>query len=165
MSITPRSAAGQTTADVGHTGTAARHEVSRLLRMSQEELDRLFREGEPDPIPDGRADGTLIVAPGTALSPPIAELVRLLAWQGKIFDAKRGVLKNRVLPFGLSAVVAQVRKEPSRLDGRECIALDYARTSLVARSIRDEIRRIGPGQYLGKAYWRGIRLIDFVLEF
>jgi hypothetical protein len=133
--------------------------------MTQAELDRLFREGEPDPIPDGRAEGTLIVAPGTMLSPPIAELVRLLAWQGKIFDAKHGVLKNRVLPVGLRAVVAQIRKEPSRLDGKECIVLDYARTSLVARSIRDEIRRIGPGQYLGKAYWRGIRLIDFVLEF
>jgi hypothetical protein len=133
--------------------------------MTQVELDRLFRDGEPDPIPDGRAEGTLIVAPGTVLSPPIAELVRLLAWQGKIFDAKQGVLQNRVLPFGLRAVVAQVRKEPSRLDGKECIVLDYARTSLVARSIRDEIRRIGPGQYLGKAYWRGRRLIDFVLEF
>ena len=165
MSITPRPAVGQTTADIGHAGSAARWEVSRLLRMTQAELDRLFREGEPDPIPDGRADGTLIVAPGTALSPPIAELVRLLAWQGKIFDAKRGVLKNRVLPFGLSAVVARVRQEASWLDGKDCIVLDYARTSLLARSIRDEIRLIGPGQYLGKAYWRKARLVDFVLQF
>jgi hypothetical protein len=144
---------------------AVRHEVLRLLRMSQEELDRLFREGEPGPIPDGRAEGTLIVAPGTALSPPIAGLVRLLAWQGKVFDARRSVLTNRVLPLGLHAVVAQVRQEPSWLDGKACIVLDYARTSLVARAIRDELRRIGPGQYLGRAYWHRIHAVDFVLEF
>jgi hypothetical protein len=141
------------------------YDVPQLLKMRQEQLDRLFRQGEPDPIPDGQAEGTLIVAPGTVVSPPIAELVRLLAWQGKIFDARNRVLRNRVLPFGLSAVVARVRQEASWLDGKECIVLDYARTSLVARSIRDEIRLIGPGQYLGKAYWRKARLVDFVLQF
>jgi hypothetical protein len=141
------------------------YDVPQLLKMRQEQLDRLFRQGEPGPIPDGQAEGTLIVAPGTVVSPPIAELVRLLAWQGKVFDARNRVLRNRVLPFGLSAVVARVRQEASWLDGKECIVLDYAQTSLVARSIRDEIRLIGPGQYLGKAYWRKARLVDFVLQF
>jgi hypothetical protein len=141
------------------------YSVPQLLKMRQEQLDRLFRQGEPGPIPDGRAEGTLIVAPGTVVSSPIAELVRLLAWQGKVFDARNRVLRNRVLPFGLSAVVARVRQEASWLDGKDCIVLDYARTSLLARSIRDEIRLIGPGQYLGKAYWRKARLVDFVLQF
>ena len=31
--------------------------------------------------------------------------------------------------------------------------------------IRDEIRLIGPGFYLGKVYWGKDRLIDFCLQF
>ena len=43
--------------------------------------------------------------------------------------------------------------------------LDYSDTSLVAQWIRDEIREVSPGVYLGKVYWGRQRLIDFVLEF
>jgi hypothetical protein len=35
----------------------------------------------------------------------------------------------------------------------------------VAQWIRDEIRLIGPGLYLGKVYWGKERLIDFCLKF
>ena len=51
----------------------------------------------------------------------------------------------RRLPFGLNAIIARVYKEPSWLDGKECIVLDYSDTSLVAHWIRDEIRAIAPG--------------------
>ena len=50
------------------------------------------------------------------------------------------------------------------LDGRVCIVLDYARTSLIARSVRDELRLLRPGLYLGRAYWHGLRVADFTLE-
>ena len=43
--------------------------------------------------------------------------------------------------------------------------LDYSETSIVASRIRDEIRMIEPGIYLGKVYWDKKRLIDFALEF
>ncbi len=87
------------------------------------------------------------------------------AWQGKVFDAKAGYLKNRILPFGLNAIIAKVYKAPSWLDGKECIVLDYSETSLVAHWIRDEIRLISPQLYLGKVYWDRKRLIDFALKF
>ena len=51
------------------------------------------------------------------------------------------------------------------LDGKECVVLDYSETSLLAHWIRDEIRLIGPGFYLGKVYWSKKRLIDFCLQF
>ena len=70
-----------------------------------------------------------------------------------MFDAKKGVLKNRILFFGLEAIVARVYKGESWLDGKECIVLDYSETSLLAHYIRDEIRQIGPDLYLGKVYW------------
>ena len=87
------------------------------------------------------------------------------AWQGKVFDAKNGVLRNKILPLGLNAIIAKVYKGQSWLDDKECIVLDYSETSLVARWIRDEIRQIGPKMYLGKVYWDKKRLIDFALEF
>jgi hypothetical protein len=75
------------------------------------------------------------------------------------------VLKNKILPFGLNAILARVYKAPSWLDGKECIVLDYSDTSIVAQWIRDEIREIQPGLYLGKVYWEKKRLIDFALQF
>lgn len=140
--------------------------VADLLRMSQAELDAVFSASEAGPIPSGEANGTAIVAPGTVLNDEIAEFVKHLAWQGKVFDAKSGTLKNRVGPFGLHAIIAKVYKAASWLDGRECIVLDYSETSFIAHWIRDEIRLIQPpGLYLGKVYWDKTRLIDFALQF
>jgi hypothetical protein len=141
------------------------YDVAKLLTMSQSELDALFTNSASGNIPDGEADGTAIVAPGTTYSSTIAKFVSHFAWQGKVFDAKKGVLRNRILPFGLNAILAKVYKGPSWLDGKECIVLDYSDTSIIAHWIRDEIRQIEPGLYLGKVYWDKKRLIDFALKF
>jgi hypothetical protein len=139
--------------------------VEQLLKTPQKELDAIFTAVDAGPIPEGQADGTAIIAPGTTFSGEIAKMVSLCAWQGKVFDPKAGVLRNRILPFGLNAIVAKVYKDKSWLDGKECIVLDYSETSLVAHWIRDEIRLIQPGLYLGKVYWDKARLIDFALQF
>jgi hypothetical protein len=141
------------------------YDVPQLLKMSQSELDELFTKSSPGDIPNGDAQGTAIIAPGTTYSADIASMINHFAWQGKTFDSKKGVLKNRILPLGLHAILAKVYKGPSWLDGKECIVLDYSETSLVAHWIRDEIRQIGPGLYLGKVYWDRKRLIDFALQF
>jgi hypothetical protein len=140
-------------------------DVRQLLNMSQAQLDELFTNSPPGDIPDGEANGTAIVAPGTTYTLEIAEFINHFAWQGKVFDAKHGSLKNRILPFGLNAIIAKVYKATSWLDGKECIVLDYSETSLLAHWIRDEIRLIGPKFYLGKVYWEKKRLIDFSLQF
>jgi hypothetical protein len=139
--------------------------VPDLLKMTQTQLDDLFKASQPGPIPDGPAEGTAIIAPGTTYSPEIAKLVNLFAWQGKTFDGAHGVLRNRITAFHLNAIVAEVYKGPSWLDGNECIVLDYSKTSTVAQWIRDEIRQIAPKMYLGKVYWEKKRLIDFALQF
>lgn len=140
-------------------------DANQLLGKSQQELDALFSAHESGPIPDGEAEGTAIIAPGTPFSDKIAQLVNTFAWQGKVFDSKAGLLRNSILPLGLKAIIARVYKEPSWLDGKECIVLDYSDTSLVASHIRDEIRMIEPDFYLGKVYWDKKRLIDFSLDF
>jgi hypothetical protein len=141
------------------------YDVAQLLKMSQEQLDELFTNSAPGDIPNGEAQGTAIIAPGTTYSADIAHFINHFAWQGKNFDAQKGVLTNRLLPFGVNAILAKIYKGPSWLDGKECIVLDYSETSLLAHWIRDEIRQIGPGLYLGKVYWEKKRLIDFALTF
>jgi len=141
------------------------YDVQQLLNATQAQLDEQFTQSPAGDIPDGEAKGTAIVAPGTKYTTEIAELINHFAWQGKVFDAKKGVLKNRILSFGLNAIIAKVYKGPSWLDGKECIVLDYSETSIVAHWIRDEIRLIAPGCYLGVVYWKKKRLINFALQF
>jgi hypothetical protein len=141
------------------------YDVPSLLKMSASDLDALFSSSPSGGIPTGPAKGTAIIAPGTAFSQEIAEFINLFVWQGKTFDAQKGVLRNRILPMGLSAIIAKVYSGPSWLDNKECIVLDYSETSLVAHWIRDEIRLIGPDFYLGRVYWSNKPLIHFCLEF
>jgi hypothetical protein len=158
----------QTRAELGaeaNRGGMMAYTVDQMLGMTQAELDEIFKKAKPGPIPNGEADGTAIIAPGTTLSRRAASFLNHFVWQGKVFDAKKGVLKNKILPLGFNAIVARVYKAPSWFDGRECIVLDYSDTSLVAQWIRDEIRQIAPKTYLGKVYWNKSGLIDFALEF
>src|SRR5215469_12829401 len=90
-------------------------DAKQLLQMSQKQLDELFSAHDAGPIPDGEAKGTAIIAPGTAISETIATFVNIFAWQGKVFDAKAGLLQNHILPFGVKAIVARVtRPAPAR---------------------------------------------------
>jgi hypothetical protein len=138
---------------------------SQLLSMSQEQLDGLFSASPAGDIPDGEARGTAIISPGTRFTLAIAALINTFAWQGKTFDAAHGTLTNRILAFGVNAIIARVYKDRSWFDGKECIVLDYSQTSLVAEHIRDEIRQIGPGMYLGVVYWDRTRTMNFALTF
>jgi len=140
-------------------------DVPQLLKMTPAQLDALFTSSPAGNIPDGDAQGTALVGTGTEIGPDIAEFINHFAWQGKVFDAKEGVLVNKVLIVGIKAIIASVYKAPSWVDGKECIVLDYSKTSLLAHRIRDEIRNIGPGLYMGPVFWDKKRLIHFALQF
>jgi hypothetical protein len=145
--------------------SVGRIDKAQLLKMSFQELDDLFGKSPSGPIPNGQAEGTAIIAPGTMFTDDIAAIINIFAWKGKEFDAEHGTLTNRLLFIGLNAIVAQVYKEPSWFDQQECIVLDYSKTSLVAQWIRDEIRLIAPDFYLGRVYWDQRALIHFSLDF
>jgi hypothetical protein len=137
----------------------------QLLSMSQKDLDDLFSSSPSGDIPNGEAEGTAIIAPATVFSPEIASLINIFTWKGKTFDAAHGTLRNRILAFGLDAIVAEVYKTASWFDSKECIVLDYSKTSFVAEHVRDEIRLIGPGLYLGLVFWEKTKTIHFALQF
>ena len=137
----------------------------QLLRMSPEKLDELFGKSEAGPVPDGEGTGTAMALSGTWLAIKIAWLARWFLWQGKVFDAQAGSLKNRVTPFSLRAIKAKVFRGASWFDQKECIVIDYSKTSLVARMVRDEIRLVAPGLYLGKVFLWGKPSIHFSVSF
>lgn len=140
-------------------------DVPDVRAMRRKEMDALFHSSPPGPIPTGRARGTAIVFPGRWPGRVVASLVRMLFWKGKIFRPDRADLKNRIGPLGIPAIRARVYVDQSWFAKGEAVILDYSETSLLARYIRDEIRQVGPGVYLGVVYW-GRRLIArFLLEF
>ena len=140
-------------------------DTMQLLHMSQAQLDDLFRNSQAGDIPRGEGEGTVLIDPGTELSEIAAKFVHIFAWQGKVFDPEAGQLRNEISPFKIQAIVANVYKAASWFDGKECIVLDYSQTSLVAHWIRDEIREVAPGVYLGIVFWDKEKLINFSLTF
>ena len=146
-----------------------------FLKLSSGQLDDIFRNSPPGNIPNGEGEGSAIIAPDTVISDPIAKFVQIFTWKGKVFvpdpvDPQRATLKNRILPIEVRAIAAEVYRAPSWFDGKECIVLDYSQTSIVAEWIRDEIREVSAGLYLGLVYWGkqkqdAKRLIYFSLKF
>lgn len=137
-----------------------------LPSMRRKELEQLFREAPAGEIPVGRGRGQALMACGTFASRPLVAAVRALAWQGKEFDGRSGTLRNLISPFGKRAIMAEVYEDASWIDGLPCIVLDYSKTSRVAGFVRDEIREISPGVYLGVVFVRTRRApVMFSLEF
>ena len=141
--------------------------VKKWLSMSRDELDEVYRNSEAGNIPRGNTRGTAIVA-GSLLAKLYAAFARLFAWQGKVFDifaddGTAGLLINKISFFSLTFVVAKVYRDTSWLDGKETIVIDYSTTSFFCKKIRDEIREVEPGVYLGKVWFGKTRILDFAL--
>lgn len=106
---------------------------SDLLDAGDDGLAELFGRSPAGDIPKGPLEGTGIVRWGGGwLARPLAWLVRVAVWRGKVFDSE-GYLSNRMTSFDVLAVLAQVYKGPSLMDEQECIVIDYSRISLAAR--------------------------------
>jgi hypothetical protein len=137
-----------------------------LPSMRGKQLDALFANAPAGEIPVGKGSGQALMATGTFAARPLLTITRLLAWQGKVFDGPSHTLRNLISPFGFKAITADVYVDASRLDGKPCIVLDYSKASRVAGFVRDEIRQVGPGLYVGVVYVRSRRApIRFSLAF
>ena len=157
----------ETEAEVGAATTARTTPAQPidLMRASGAELDRRFAELPAGDPPRGFGTGTAIVGSGTGRRIG-AVFARLFLWRGKVFTPDGTALLNVISPFGIRAIRAAVRPDTSAFDDRPCVLLDYSKTSLVARWIRDEIREYAPGQYLGMVYVSGRKIpVRFALDF
>jgi hypothetical protein len=144
--------------------TATNSDPGAFVHMSQRELDDLFKAAPPGPIPVGDTQGTAIFKPGTFIATVVRWLVRMLFWKGKVFNPTTKDLLNKLSPFAIRGIRAKVYMGQSWLDGQPVIVIDYSQTSFDAQKIRDEIREVAPGVYLGKVWWGRKRIADFALK-
>jgi hypothetical protein len=89
--------------------------ISQWLERSRSELDDVYKGAKAGAIPRGDTQGTAIVA-GSSMARGLATVARLLAWKGKVFDmfaeeGEKGVLVNKVGPFGMKLIVAKVYRD------------------------------------------------------
>ncbi len=124
--------------------------LDQLVRMDRCQLEALYRAAEMGNVPTGVTNGRAIRNPGGRLTVPVSRVTRVL-WQGKVFSDD-GMMVNRVL--GVRAVHARVYVGESWLDGRPAVIMDYAGASKLFPDVRDEVREISPGVWLGVMYTR-----------
>jgi hypothetical protein len=175
-------AAGSARVDA-HGDTRARSiEMSDLVSMSLMDLTDLYRAGTvPESLRelDDAVSGRLLALRGLdwrgghALFARVAGS-RFFPWAGKRFlhldrNAGTGINRIRGIPLGGERLWYPFRTsvEPSVIDGAPCIALDYARPENppVIRALRDELREVSPGLFMGPALVRVLGKPRLVLFF
>lgn len=167
----------------GGRAAAAERELTAeaLLSMSRSEIEETYRAGAiPDSLEalEGSARGYVPVVIGLHRE-PVASLIRRLAhadgfpWLGKRFESAgpdRAEGANELRVVGDFALFSS-SIEPSALDGAPCVRIDYDRPEnpLPIRRIRDEIREVAPGLFLGpamiEAFGRSVPVLYFALDF
>lgn len=120
-----------------------------LSKLDCCELEQLYRQASPGAIPQGFTPGRAIFCRDAPLAGLRSAVVNV-AWRGKHFDGCSSTLINQWV--GLRAIQAQVHYGESWLDGKPSIIMDYRCTSRVWRTVRDELREVAPGLYLGIMY-------------
>jgi hypothetical protein len=136
-----------------------------LVDSRRSRLAGRFRAGTVGAVPAGRGRGTVLLGTGGVLARWAAATSYALLWRGKVIDARAGRLKNLLTPLAVPAVAAAVYQAASWCDGEPCIVLDYSKTSLIARKVRDEIREVSPGLFLGVVFLGRRHVLDFALDF
>lgn len=119
-----------------------------LVRLSESDLRALFAVSPPAAAPSGFVPGRAIKNPGSRRTVLNSQATRLV-WQGKVFRDD-GTMINRVFGAG-RAIPADVYVADSITDGQPALILDYSRSRLWPE-VRDEIREVSPGLYLGVMY-------------
>ena len=99
--------------------------------------------------PVGTTRGTVLFA-DDALFPRLKARLQGTMWKGKVFHGD-GTFTNRWVG-GVRAGTAETTVEPSWLDGQPSLVVRYSPRALVFRNVRDELRQVRPGVWLGRSY-------------
>src|SRR5262245_23747786 len=140
---------------------SAPRSLDDLARMSYPDLEQLYRAAPVGSVPCGYTCGRAIYCLDKPLNGVRSKVTSLL-WHGKHFRGD-GTLINQW--SGVKAIKARVCYGTSWLDCGPAIIMDYSGTSLVWRDVRDELREVAPGLYLGLMYRRRSAGPKFVTYF
>lgn len=145
-------------------GERGRTTLDELAKASIGELTRIYREARaPSSLAalGGTPKGRMLTVVGPLGRGPARAAVATLArapffpWLGKRFEAfddRTGQGINRVRLLG-ERYRFELRFDDSVLDGQRCVLLDYdlPDNPFFIRPIRDELREVRPGLFLGPA--------------
>lgn len=140
--------------------------LARYRAMPREALGSAFREGRAPRFAEIEGDTAgAIVAFGPAVGALLERVARapletpLSRWLGKRFltpfgstEPGRGinVFRSHLLP---ERFPFETRLGPSRLDGKDCLILEYSPRSLL-RGTLDEVRWVEPGVLVGRGHYK-----------
>lgn len=122
--------------------------MDELVRMSAADLAALYSVSPAATVPHGFTPGRAIKNPGSRRTVFNSRTTGLV-WQGKIFRDD-GTMINRFFGFA-KAIPAEVYVGESLLDGQPALIFDYSKSRLWP-DVRDEVREVSPGLYLGVMY-------------
>jgi hypothetical protein len=135
--------------------------IDDLLAMDPDQLMDLYRTARTPAVADldGRLQGRMLAVP-RAQERHVSRWLRALAgtlWQGKTFehhDSMHGEGVNRVLGEKLNWFHFDTEVGPSRAGDFEALQLNYDHhgNPPLVRSVKDEVREVAPGLWLGLAY-------------
>lgn len=143
--------------------------LDQLSAMNVSELDALYRRGS---LPahfsalNGTPKGRMLAIRAldqTPLFGPISLLskARVFPWDGKSFNATSDNTGTGINRINLTLLQQEwfpfnTRVEPSVMDGKDCVYLDYdlPENPWFVRKIRDELREVSRGLFLGPAMWK-----------
>lgn len=124
--------------------------IKDLRGLCPEQLEQLFACAEAGCLPVGRYTGKVLVITD-ARCPYLRARLASSAWRGKIFDCDASFVNQWL---GFRAIRSCAEHGTSWCDGRPCIVMEYQPGTPIFGNVRDEIREIAPGLYLGRFYER-----------
>jgi len=144
--------------------TANVQTLDDLAAMGPDELMELYRTARTPTLEelDGKMTGRMLAVP-RAQEPHVKAWLEkfakspLFPWQGKTFKhetANHGHGVNRLLGERVAWFRFHTFVGPSHAGSFDAVHLDYGhdRNPPVVRKVKDEVREVGPGLYLGLAY-------------
>lgn len=158
--------------DTGYT-------LDDLHDMTIDELTRVYKAGvapESLSVLDGSPVGRMLTLVGPLGRGVLAGAIRRFAkapvfpWGGKDFSSRSAVEGggiNRIRTVGQKWFPFETRFADSAIDGQPCVLLDYHQPGnpwFIAR-IRDELREVAPGLFLGPAMFETKAAPKLVLYF
>lgn len=139
-------------------------QVCKVLRKNLKVAEDMFREATVDQAPKGDTYGCVLGLDSlpSFVSKILAKGMNAL-WTGKKFNDEGTELVNKVPALGIigfsETATAKVYRTQSVLDGKDIYVLDYTESEQnlyfdqgIIRIIRDEVREISPGIFMGPVY-------------
>lgn len=135
-----------------------------LAKLPPDDLMELYRSAKTPRLADldGKLDGRMLAAP-RAQAPSVRRWLEgfaksgLFPWRGKTFEhesAEHGHGVNRLFGERVNWFHFETSVGPSRAGDFDSVHLDYSqdKNPPLVRDVKDEVREVAPGLWLGLAY-------------